>query len=188
MIRPIKVSALAVLIASLLVMSGCAGDIITDNLTNSKQVTTEKTQPKETKQSAETIKKDATIYVPTEDGKGVKAEKLSNVDTSKPKNILTAVIKADSEMKYPLFPKNLTVNDVVVKDHVATVDFSKEFLTLNQAGSLTTSLVLAAIVNTLTEQKDIQGVIITVEGKRMDTLGPYDLTSELKRMDSKIVK
>lgn len=62
------------------------------------------------------------------------------------------------------FPRESTINSVVIKDKVATVDWSAEVLTAS-AGAETESLGIQSVVYTLTEFSSISTVRFTVEGK-----------------------
>ena len=83
------------------------------------------------------------------------------------------------------FPKGLKVNQVTVKDKVATVDFSREFQT--RRGDHDTLLMLYAVVDTLTEFPEIQSVKFTVKGKPVTVLGGQDLSVPLQR-DKKYIQ
>ncbi len=63
---------------------------------------------------------------------------------------------------FVVFPENTKVNDAYVKDNTAYVDFSKEIFDLDQVSSI---LMRAAVVNTITSIKGINGVYITVDGE-----------------------
>ena len=66
------------------------------------------------------------------------------------------------------FPKTAKVNAVVIKDAVATVDWSAEVLT-GSGGSRVEELAIQSIVYTLTEFPSITKVRFTVEGKAEGT-------------------
>lgn len=83
------------------------------------------------------------------------------------------------------FPKGLKVNQVTVKDKVATVDFSREFQT--RRGDHDTLLMLYTVVDTLTEFPEIQSVKFTVKGKPVTVLGGQDLSVPLQR-DKKYIQ
>ena len=66
------------------------------------------------------------------------------------------------------FPKDAKVNSVVIKDKVATVDWSAEVLE-GSAGARVEELAIQSIVFTLTEFPTISKVRFTVEGKASGT-------------------
>ena len=62
-------------------------------------------------------------------------------------------------------PKDAAVKSVHIEGNKATVDFNEAFLTGLPANSDEINLVVYALVNSLTEIKDLNQVAITVEGK-----------------------
>lgn len=70
-----------------------------------------------------------------------------------------------------LMPKDAVVKSVHIDGHEAKVDFSETFLSNLPANSDEINLVVYAIVNSLTEIKDINQVSITVEGKSPGKMG-----------------
>lgn len=73
----------------------------------------------------------------------------------------------DSDHSSP-FPRTSKINSVVIRDKVATVDWSAEVLTAS-AGSRTEELGIQSVVYTLTEFATISRVRFTVEGKTRGT-------------------
>ena len=67
-----------------------------------------------------------------------------------------------------LLPKEAKIKGLWVKDEIAYVDFSEAIA--QSAGSTSERLLVAAIVNTLTEFPEVQSVQFLVEGKRRATL------------------
>lgn len=124
------------------------------------------------------------LYLPNEDGTGVLPKTLSlTYETADPARVLTELLAADRAAPYPLFPKNLAVRSVDIKDGIATVDFSKELQELS-GGQTTETLFISAIVNTLTEYPTVTGVRFTKEGAPIQKLsGHYDMTQTFKRTE-----
>lgn len=133
--------------------------------------------------------KTMTVYVPMEDGRGVRTQSVT-VDTSKYTLAfaLNAMLQADRQQKYPVFPKSMEITGVTVKDGIATIDVTQDFVKAANDGDLTNQLRLAAIVDTATEFNTVKGVVITVKGKQLQNYGNYDLSQPLKRMEQQIVK
>jgi germination protein M len=108
----------------------------------------------DTKLSAETR------YVSTADaGKG--SEYLATV-------VLKELISgpAKGSLLKASVPKETKVHsNVTIKDGVATVDLSKEFISKHPGGKKNEQLTLYSIVNTLTEIKDIKSVQFRIDGK-----------------------
>ena len=85
-----------------------------------------------------------------------------------------------------LLPKEAKIKGLWVKDEIAYVDFSEAIA--QSAGSTSERLLVAAIVNTLTEFPEVQSVQFLVEGKRRATLqGHVDISEPLSRSE-KIIK
>ncbi len=75
-----------------------------------------------------------------------------------------------------------------IKDKIAYVDFNDKLIKNNTGGSASEILLVAAIINTLTEFKEIQKVQIMVDGKKIDTIsGHLDIGEPLSRSE-KIIK
>nr|WP_320148298.1 GerMN domain-containing protein [uncultured Anaeromusa sp.] len=85
-----------------------------------------------------------------------------------------------------LLPKEAKIKGLWIKDEIAYVDFSEAII--QSAGSTSERLLVAAIVNTLTEFPEVQSVQFLVEGKRRATLqGHLDISEPLSRSE-KIIK
>jgi spore germination protein GerM len=69
-----------------------------------------------------------------------------------------------------------TLLDIAIKDGVATIDLSKEFL--NPYQQITPELEIYGLVNTLTQFSTVKEVCLRVEGKTLNKLGNID-TSHL---------
>ncbi|MBP2645961.1 MAG: Lipoprotein LpqB, GerMN protein [Firmicutes bacterium] len=87
-----------------------------------------------------------------------------------------------------LLPPGTKLRGVSVKNGVAYVDFNEKLIKGSNEGSTGEMLMVAAIVNTLTEFSEIDKVQIMVEGKKVDTLaGHMDVSEPLSRSE-KIIK
>lgn len=128
------------------------------------------------------------IYIPTEDGSGVRAQAMT-VDTVKKtiKFAVSEVLRQDSEQKHPVFAKGTEVTNVTLDGSNAVISLSKEFLT-GATSELTAQLRLAAIVDTATEFSGVKTVTFVVNGKPIKTYGSYDLSKPLSRMTNIIKK
>lgn len=161
----------ALALSLLLPLSGCMNEKTTPP--PQKQEETKQTPAK---------KGPVVLYLPSEDGTGVLPKTMTlTYETTDAAQILTALIAADRAAPYPLFPENLTVRSVTIKDGIATVDFSKELKNL-AAGQTTETLFITSVVNTLTETPVITGVRFTIEGDSIQKLsGHYDMTQVFKK-------
>ncbi|HWQ40625.1 MAG TPA: GerMN domain-containing protein [Desulfosporosinus sp.] len=71
-------------------------------------------------------------------------------------------------------PAGTMLLDINIKDYIATVDLSKEFLQSN--AKVSPEVVLYSLVNTLTQFSTIKEVDIRVEGKAITKYGTLDAT------------
>jgi len=85
-------------------------------------------------------------------------------------------------------PRGTKVLSVNVKDHIAYADFNDKLIKNNPGGSAEEMLLVAAIVDTLTEFSEIQKVQILVNGKKVDTITGHMDTSEPLSRSEKIIK
>lgn len=84
----------------------------------------------------------------------------------------------------PVLPKDTVVKSVRIENKIAYVDFDKRLAENIKAGSANELLAVYSVVNTLTAQKDIDSVMILIDGKETDTLsGHIDLSQPLERRD-----
>ena len=87
-----------------------------------------------------------------------------------------------------VMPKGTKLRNISVKDGIAYIDFDEKLIKNNTGGSASEILLVAAIVNTLTEFPNIERVQILVEGKKIDTIsGHMDIGEPLSRSE-KIIK
>ncbi len=85
-------------------------------------------------------------------------------------------------------PKGTKLRSLNIKNHIAYVDFNDKIIKNNPGGSTAETLLVASIVNTLTEFPEIEKVQILVEGKQVETIsGHMDVSEPLSRSE-KIIK
>jgi len=83
-----------------------------------------------------------------------------------------------------VLPEGVKLRGLVIKDHVAFIDFNDKLIKNNHGGSTTESLTVGSIVNTLTEFSEIHKVQILVEGKKVATIsGHLDVSEPLGRSE-----
>ncbi len=80
----------------------------------------------------------------------------------------------------PLLPAGTTVLGLTIRQGVALVDLSKEFLNYNPTHE---QVVIYGLVYTLTEFPSILQVELLVEGKKPDLPGGMQLSERLSRKD-----
>lgn len=115
---------------------------------------------------------------------------ISNSEASKGSAHLATVIlnelikgPAKGSLLQASVPQGTTAcADVSIKDGVATVDLSKEFIDKHPGGKKNEQLTLYSVVNTLTEIKDIQSVQFKIAGKvQKEFKGSYQIDSAYPR-------
>jgi spore germination protein GerM len=134
-----------------------------------------------------------TVYRPGETGDLLYPEKytLAERDPATPSAAVNTLIGARPREggHINIFPENLRLLGLKIEDGRAEVNFSKELLENSSGGSLHEMLLVASIVNTLTEFPEITSVQIIVEGQKIDTIGGHiDLLDPLRRNESLIQK
>lgn len=88
-----------------------------------------------------------------------------------------------------VMPEGTKLRSLVVKDGLATVDFSKEFKSKHPGGKDAEKMTIFSIVNSLTELKDIQKVKFTIAGKaQKEFMGNYQFDVPFVRSASLIDK
>ena len=144
----------------------------------------QKEQPKKEEAKEITLK----YYFPNEEGTKLIAvtKKVKVLEKDKYKSAMKELLKGtDKKGTITIIPKKTTLKSVQVKDGVATVDFSGDIVKYFVGGSTGEELMIASIVNTLTEFNEIKSVQILVEGKEVETIaGHMDLTAPLTRMNN----
>lgn len=100
-----------------------------------------------------------------------------------PCNILQALIKgpAKNSNLLPIFPKDVKILSLKVKDKTAYVNFSEEIL--SYGGGTTYEIgIVSSVVLTLTELKNIENVQFLIEGEKIKYLPEgTEIFSPLKR-------
>jgi len=126
------------------------------------------------------------IYVLPTDGSQILTVKTIKVKAPQGQEALV-ILKAvvDSNAKY--FPKGTKVLGLTVKDGLATVNMSKEFLNKGQ-GEYERTMSLYAIVNTLTEFPTIKKVLFQADGKKIEVVGQMDMVDPLTRNQTYLPK
>lgn len=131
------------------------------------------------------------LYFVNEQGKlAPETRYIDNSEVSKGEaNLATVLVKelitgpAKGSLLQSSIPQETKVHsDVTIKDGIATVDLTKEFVEKHQGGKKNEQLTLYSIVNTLTEIQDIKSVQFRIDGKvRKDFKGSYQLDISFPR-------
>lgn len=83
-----------------------------------------------------------------------------------------------------IFPKNAKLHGVTFKDGTAYVDLDSNITKSFAGGSTGEELLVASVVRTLTEFKEVKQVRFLVDGQEIETLsGHMDLSTPIKKSD-----
>ena len=186
LVRFKKMSYMLAVLAAVSVLALAAGCSDEQKGASSPAAQTEQMQDQEKSVAAEPKELMVNVYYPRSDGTGLVAVRRT-VSTEKDDKY-TAAMKSlltgtKEKGQTNVFPKKAKLRSVVVKDGIATVDFSKELQTNFSGGSTGEEMLVGSIVNTLTEFPEVKSVQILLEGKKVDSLaGHLDTSKPLKRM------
>ena len=123
--------------------------------------------------------KEIKLYFPNEEGDSLGSVKVSVPVEDKYTAAAKELVAGTNEPGLTgIFPKGVKVLGVKVEGNLATVDFSKELTHKFIGGSTGEQMLVSALVNTMTEFPEIERVLITVEGERIETIAGHLDTSE----------
>ncbi|AIF50830.1 GerMN domain-containing protein [Pelosinus sp. UFO1] len=131
-----------------------------------------------------------TVYYSTKDALNLVGEQYVVPKNTHPAQTAMELLVAGTKNPelISVVPAGTKLRNISVKEHIAYVDFSDQLVKNNKGGSASEILLVASIVNTLTEFHDIKKVQILVEGKKIDTIsGHMDIGEPLSRSE-KIIK
>ena len=188
MIRNAKLFVTTLLAVMVLVVAGCSPTASGSELSNNQAVASSSTSKSQSNANTDKMAQ-MVIYVPRDDGRGVRPQTIT-VDSDKKtlKYAISFLFDEDSRQSYPVFPKNVEVKDVNIKDGLAKINLSKQFLDGGQVDGLSAQLRLASIINTATSFDNVKKVQRLVDGKTVNLYGGYDLSEPMGRMEQQIVK
>ena len=176
-------AAVVVMMASLLLLTaGCEEtgkpgqqqkpSAATENPAQKQNVTVPTTPPA-------TTQTEVKLYFPNEEGDSLGSVKVSVPVEDKYTAAAKELVAGTKEPGLTgIFPKGVKVLSVKVEGNLATVDFSKELTHKFIGGSTGEQMLVSALVNTMTEFPEIERVLITVEGERIETIAGHLDTSE----------
>ena len=186
LVRFKKMSYMLAVLAAVSVLALAVGCSDEQKGASSPAAQTEQMQDQEKSAAAEPKELMVNVYYPRSDGTGLVAVRRT-VSTEKDDKY-TAAMKSlltgtKEKGQTNVFPKKAKLRSVVVKDGIATVDFSKELQTNFSGGSTGEEMLIGSIVNTLTDFPEVQKVSILIDGSAVETLsGHMDLSEPLTRM------
>ncbi len=128
------------------------------------------------------------LYYPDKMGKKlIASEKMIEVSKNKDtfyENTLKALLQPPAKDKgIKIMPKGTQILSAKLgKDKVLNIDFNQAFVKNFGGGGANSIMLIGSIVDTMTQFKEISAVRFYVEGKRLETLGDYDLTEPVKKI------
>ncbi len=131
-----------------------------------------------------------TVYSATKDAMYLVAEKHVVPKNAHPAQTAIELLLAGTKNTdlVSVMPVGSKLRHISVKDNIAYVDFNDKLVKNNTGGSAGEILLVAAIVNTMTEFPDVHKVQILVNGKKIDTISGHMDTSKPLSRSEKIVK
>lgn len=132
-----------------------------------------------------------TVYQAAKDGLHLTPEIHSVAKNDAPAQtaleLLTAAPKNPNLVQ--VMPLGVKVKSLTIRNHIAYADFNAKLIENNPGGSTQELLLVAAIVNTLTEFPSIEQVQILVDNQIRATLGGHvDISEPLSRSEAMIKK
>lgn len=130
-----------------------------------------------------------TLYFANEQGDKLVKEvrSVSETDAVAAAAIEQLIVGPAETGHFSTIPKSTRLLGISIRDRVAYVDFSREFLDNAPGGSSGEIMTIFSVVNTLTEFPTIASVRFLVDGREITTIaGHYDLSEPVKRDESLI--
>ena len=177
-----KAAAAAIMVSLLLLTAGCDESVKPGQSTPPPPATnpaaTKPVEPKPATPPAPT-QTEVKLYFPNEEGDALGSVKVSVPAEDKYTAAARELVAGTKEPGLTaIFPKGVKVLGVKVEGDLATVDFSRELTQKFIGGSTGEQMLISALVNTMTEFPEIERVLITVEGERIETIAGQLDTSE----------
>lgn len=186
--KNIRLVLLVTMLALTFLVAGCDSGPAPGSQTAPEKVAEQPQQPNAPASQEKTMQ--LVVYQATKDAMYLVAETHKVPASSHPAR--TAIELLIAGPKTPelvsVMPQGTKIRNLVVKDHIAYVDFDDKLIKKNAGGSASEILLVGAIVNTLTEFPDIHKVQILVDGKKIDTISGHMDTGEPLSRTEKIIK
>ncbi len=185
MIKQIKILCALVGVLMLIFIAGCTSDS-KGSVTNEKEVPTnvEAAENAENDTGTNENKVKVKIYFSNQDATKLIAEEREISSEDKYTAVIQELIKGTvHEHSVSLIPKATILRSVKVADGIAYVDFNDAIVRNFNGGSGAEIILVASIVDTLTEFPEVQQVQILLNGSTMETItGHLDTSKPFKRI------
>ncbi len=146
----------------------------------------ETTDTQETIQEEQLVEREITVkaYYSDEMAESVIGEDRAIIGTTNDDFIFAAfqeIIKEPIDPGlYNLMPEGTQIISAAYNEGIAVINLSSEFVD-NKGSQLADTLLLACIVNTLTEIENIDGVLFEIEGEKLSVYGNHDTSVPMRR-------
>lgn len=185
---------LVMLLLSSLLLGGCANDNAKLSDDSSKPATAQKTEQKENASQQPSSMQNAadmhvTVYFASQDAMYVMPQIYTVAKNDQPLKTAIELLLAGPKTAEAIavFPQEVKLKNITVKDHIAYVDFNDRLLKNKIGGSAGEMLLVGSLVDTLTEFPEVKKVQILVEGKKIETIyGHMDTSEPIGRMEQLI--
>ena len=181
MMKTRSATLVAMMTAVLLLSAGCDEEKKTGQVQNPPAATNQQTKNPVAPENQKIVstQTETKLYFPNEAGDGLQPVKVNVPSDDKYTQAAKELVAGTKEPGLiNIFPKGVTVRSVKVTGNLVTVDFSKELTHKFVGGSTGEQMLVSALVNTMTEFPEIERVLITVEGERIETIAGHLDTSE----------
>jgi spore germination protein GerM len=176
--------------------AGCANQISPSNLAVPEQANAQKNQPSSNpangnQHTAGRGMMNITVFYPTSDAMYVAPEVYTIAKNDHPVQSALELLLAGPKRPglVSVIPVQTRLKRISITDHIAYVDFNDKLLNDNHDGSTAEVLLVASIVNTVTEFPYIRKVQLLVDGKKITTIsGHMDVSEPLSRAENMIKK
>lgn len=187
-------SWLAILLLSSVLLGGCAaenGKLPDDSSKPATAPTAEhKDNPVQTPNNGQNVPEmQLTVYFASQDGMYVVPGIYTVAKNDQPLKTAVELLLAGPKTSdvLPVFPNEVKLKSITVKDHIAYVDFNDKLIKNKVGGSAGEMLLVGSLVDTLTEFTNVKKVQILVEGKKIETIsGHMDTSEPIGRMEQMI--
>ena len=181
MMKTRSATLVAMMTAVLLLSEGCDEEKKTGQVQTPPAATNQQTKNPVAPENQKIVptQTEIKLYFPNEAGDGLQPVKVNVPSDDKYTQAAKELVAGTKEPGLiNIFPKGVTVRSVKVTGNLVTVDFSKELTHKFVGGSTGEQMLVSALVNTMTEFPEIERVMITVEGERIETIAGHLDTSE----------
>ena len=116
----------------------------------------------------------------------VSENRLVKLDNKFVNAVLELLKSPENKDLISLVPPSTVINKIVVRDNIADVDLSANFIDERFDSETVDILLVYSIVNTMTEFPEVDAVVFYINGKRLENLGSLDVGGPIFRRNDLI--